>query len=83
MRYFKAKDGKLWSIRLDDGLIDLSVIGRRVGWEALLCETVPNGSQKVVYRPSGWLPLATAEDLAHALADAETVRSRWEEPPLP
>lgn len=83
MRYFKTKDGKLWSIRLDDGLVDVSAIGRRVGWEALLCETVPSGSQKVVYRPAGWLPEATPEDLARALGEAESVRSRWEQPPIP
>jgi hypothetical protein len=80
MRYFKTKDGKLWSIRLDDGLADVSAIGARVGWEALLWETIPSGVQKVVYRPAGWLPEASVDDLARALADAESVRSHWEEP---
>jgi hypothetical protein len=82
MRYFKTHDGKLWCIRLEDGLADASAFPGRVGWEALLFDTVPSALQKVVYRPAGWLPMATPDELARALAEAEVVRARWEAPPM-
>jgi hypothetical protein len=34
-----------------------------------------------VFRPAGWLAVATAGDIAAALNEAESVRTRWEAPP--
>ena len=84
MSYFKANDGRLWSIRLDDGLADASGFPRRIVWEAVLVETVPpSGTQRVVFRPAGWLLIATADDMARALTEAESVRSRWDSAATP
>jgi hypothetical protein len=82
MRTFAGLDGAVWSVRLDDGLATALPQPKRVGWETLLFEMVPSGTQKVVFRPAGWLTQATLTDLTHALREAETVRTRWEAPPL-
>ncbi len=80
MRNFSAQDGRIWNVRLDDGLKSALAQPKRVGWEALLFETVPPATQKVVFRPAGWLPLASLVDLNRALVEAEAVRARWENP---
>lgn len=82
MRYFQSQDGKTWSLRLDNALARTSGFSERVGWEAILFETVPPSDvQKIVFRPAGWLDLASAADMAAALQDAVAVRTRWETPP--
>jgi len=77
MRVFKLADGTSWIARLHDGAEE-SVLEERVGWEAILIESDPVAAvQRLVYRPSGWLSVATPADLATALEEAHTVRSRW------
>lgn len=84
MRYFKSQDERIWTIRLDEELASVSGFPRRVGWEAVLFETQsPGNSQRIAFRPMGWLNQATAEELARALNEAEAVRTHWEAPPLP
>lgn len=83
MKYFKSQDDRIWKVRLDNGLADAAGLSKRVGWEAVLFETVPAGIQRIVYRPAGWLDIARAEDLGKALQEAESVRTRWESPPAP
>ena len=79
MRSFVNGDGRGWKARLDDGLPDASGSPRRVGWEAVLFETTPPGrTQKIAYRPAGWLSSAPVEDLVQALQEAIAVRARWE-----
>lgn len=82
MRNFAAQDGRVWNARLDLGVTRTFSDTKGVGWEAVLFETVPPATQKVVYRPTGWLNRATIIDLNHALLEAESVRARWENPPL-
>jgi hypothetical protein len=83
MREFTTMNGRNWSVRLDDGLADASGFQRRVGWEVVLFVTVPpGGTQKIVHRPSGWLDHASLADLEYALAEAESVRTHWQVPPL-
>ena len=64
-------------VRLDEAVVN-GVPEKRVGWEAVVFETDPPGVQRVVYRPAGWLSLATPTELTAALDEAEAVRTRWE-----
>ena len=83
MRYFHSQDGRTWTLRLDNALAQTSGFSERVGWEAVLFETVPPSDvQKIVFRPAGWLDVATAGDMATALNDAVAVRTRWESPQI-
>ena len=80
MRTFAAQDGAIWSVRLDEGQTRALHRPAKAGWEALLFETA--GTQKVAFRPVGWLTQASLADLNQALREAETVRTRWESPPI-
>jgi hypothetical protein len=82
MRSFSAVDGRVWNARLDNALTSNSAQPNGVGWEAVLFETAPPATQKVVYRPVGWLTQASLGELQRALQEAEAVRARWENPPL-
>ncbi|MEX2283347.1 MAG: hypothetical protein WEE89_12760 [Gemmatimonadota bacterium] len=82
MRNFAAHDGRVWNARLDHTLARSAPASRGSGWEAVLFETIPPATQKVVFRPAGWLPRASLTDLNHALREAEAVRARWENRPL-
>jgi hypothetical protein len=74
MRVFKLSDGSSWTARLHDE----GQPGRRIGWEAILLESTPHAaSQRLVYRPPGWLDAATAGEVAAALEEGVAVRVRW------
>ena len=84
MRYFKSQDDRIWTIRLDDELANTAGFPRRVGWEAVLFEAQASGSsQRITFRPCGWLAQAGADELAKALQEAAAVRTHWEAPPMP
>ena len=77
MRVFKVSDGTSWIARLHDSPDDEGVAAR-TGWEAVLFESGPGAAaQRLVYRPHGWLAVATAEDLAAALDEGVSIRVRW------
>jgi hypothetical protein len=76
MRVFKVADGTSWVARLHDSA-DEAGPAPKAGWEAVVFQSVPSHVAQLVYRPSGWLELATAEELARALADGQTIRVRW------
>lgn len=81
MRVFSSADGRSWCARIDVGADEAGAPSGGVGWEAVLFE--PHGedpTQRLTYRPAGWLAGASDEDLIEALAEAEAVRARWGEP---
>lgn len=77
MRISVQLEGKTWVVRLDEG-VSADAPEQRVGWEAVIFETDPPSVQRVVYRPAGWLNLATPNELTAALGEADAVRTRWE-----
>jgi hypothetical protein len=77
MRVFKLADGTSWVARLNDGP-DAAAAYAGSGWEAILFEASPHAiAQRLVYRPPGWLGVATPEELAAALEEGLSVRARW------
>lgn len=83
MRVFASADGRSWTARVYDGPADERRRAAGVGWEAILFE-VPgeNLTQRIEYRPVGWLARADAVELQRALEQAESVRARWGGQPL-
>lgn len=72
MRKFEDVNGRAWRARLDEG----SAPGG-AAWEIVLFEDDGVRSQRIVYRPAGWLQKAPVQELIDALAEAESVRTRW------
>jgi uncharacterized membrane protein len=74
-------DGKDWVAQLHHGPTkDNGAIGRRAGWEVVQFDTRPPGtSQRISYRPPGWLSNATIAELIEALREGETIRANWHE----
>lgn len=78
MRNFKSQDGSSWIAKIHDGLEEKVSIDSRTGWEVIQFDTDPPGStQRITYRPSGWLNNATLQELIAALQEGETVRASW------
>lgn len=78
MRTFKL-DGKSWVAHIHNSA-DNAVDGGRIGWEVVQFDTDPSGStQRITYRPAGWLNQASVQQLIDALREGETVRAAWRE----
>jgi hypothetical protein len=78
MRLFKL-DGKNWVAHVP-GSAAKEGNGGRAGWEVIQFDTDPSGStQRITYRPAGWLTQASIQDLIDALREGETVRAAWRE----
>ncbi|HEX7117486.1 MAG TPA: hypothetical protein VF212_01780 [Longimicrobiales bacterium] len=77
MRIFTSADGRSWSARVYDGSQDDRIGAPGVGWEAVLFEAADDRTQRLAYRPAGWLAGATVEELRAALEQSEAVRARW------
>lgn len=78
MRSFKL-DGKNWIAHIYDSA-NKDVNGGRIGWEVVQFDTDPSGStQRITYRPAGWLNQASIQQLIEALREGETVRAAWRE----
>lgn len=77
MRVAVEVEGTTWVARPDHGGSEAAP-EERIGWEAVIFETDPPGVQRVVFRPAGWLNLATLNDLVAALREADAVRTRWQ-----
>jgi hypothetical protein len=78
MRTFKL-DGKSWIARIHDSA-NKEGNGGRIGWEVVQFDTNPSGStQRITYRPAGWLTEASINELIDALREGETVRAAWRE----
>lgn len=75
MRVFRVRDGSNWLARPEEAAPGGPP--SRSGWESILFEQQPSGAARLVYRPAGWLDTASEAELAAALAEAESVRSRW------
>lgn len=76
MRVFRVSDGTSWQATLEEPPVTDQQASS--GWEAILFQRgAAGGSQRLVYRPAGWLTAATAEDLETALAEGVAVRTRW------
>ncbi len=76
MRVFTSDDGRSWTAVP----IEVKEIPGPVafGWQAVVFRTVGTASmERIIYRPVGWLPDATPEDLRVALQEADGVRARW------
>ena len=74
MREFIGSDGRVWRARLDEQAAG------GAAWELVLFEA--DGSQvtqRIVFRPVGWLRNAQLAELVSALGEAEAVRTRWGE----
>lgn len=77
MRTFVSEDGRTWVVKLHDGLVN-NPPAERAGWEVIQFDTDPPGTtQRITYRPSGWLQNANIQDLISALQEGETVRASW------
>jgi hypothetical protein len=77
MKIFKL-DGKSWVAQLHDGSADRSTSDVRAGWEVVQFDTQPASvSQRIAYRPPGWLSRASIADLIDALREASAVRTSW------
>ena len=73
MRTFKL-DGKNWVAQIHDGTNKEASIG----WEVIQFDTEPGGAtQKISYRPAGWLGNASIQELIDALKEGESVRTTW------
>ncbi|HEX6940862.1 MAG TPA: hypothetical protein VF158_15705 [Longimicrobiales bacterium] len=78
MRIFMSADGRSWRARVYDGPQDDGIGAPGVGWEAVLFETADDDmTQRLAYRPAGWLTGAALDDLRTALEQSEAVRARW------
>jgi hypothetical protein len=72
-------DGKSWVAHLHHGASS-EANGGRIGWEVVQFDTDPSGStQRITYRPAGWLTQASIQELIDALREGETVRASWRE----
>lgn len=79
MRTFTSEDGTIWVARLHDGLSDAGS-EVRVGWEIIEFDTrTPGSTQRIAYRPSGWLNNATIQELIAALREGDAVRAKWQD----
>jgi hypothetical protein len=77
MRIFKV-DGKDWIAQLHVGRPTSSNVAVRAGWDVIQFDTKPSGStQRIAYRPIGWLQNASIKDLIDAMREGETVRAAW------
>ncbi len=77
MKIFKL-DGKAWVAQLHDGSEKKNTSGARAGWEVIQFDTQPAGnSQRIAYRPPGWLSRASIAELIEALREGESVRAVW------
>jgi hypothetical protein len=77
MRIFKI-DGKEWIAQLHDLPTAKPAEEPRAGWEVVQFDTQPSSNtQRISYRPVGWLAQASLADLIAALREGETVRARW------
>ena len=76
MRVFTSEDGRSWiAVPVEVNEIPGPVA---FGWQAVLFRTVaPDNAERFIYRPVGWLPDATPEDLRTALLEADGVRAHW------
>lgn len=76
MRVFTSEDGRSWTAVP----IEVKEIPGPIafGWQAVLFRAVaPASAERIIYRPVGWLPDATPEDLRAALLEADGVRAHW------
>ena len=77
MRLFKL-DGKDWVAQLHDLPDEKAAPEPRPGWEVIQFDTRPSGTtQRISYRPVGWLAQATIEELIDALREGESVRATF------
>jgi hypothetical protein len=78
MRTFNSEDGRSWTATLHDGLEATALLDTRTGWEIVQFDsTQPGTTQRITYRPSGWLANASIQDLVDALREGESVRASW------
>ena len=71
MRSFKL-DGQNWIAQIHDGK------EASLGWEVIQFDTEPGGStQKISFRPAGWLGNASIQELIDALKEGDSVRASW------
>lgn len=77
MRIFKV-DGKDWIAQLHVGRQANGNTAVRAGWDVIQFDTKPSGTtQRIAYRPIGWLQNASITDLIDAMREGETVRAAW------
>lgn len=77
MREFKSQDGKTWVARIHDGIAEATPVEARTGWEVIQFDAETGTTQRIAYRPSGWLSNASIKDLIEALGEGENVRAKW------
>lgn len=77
MREFKSEDGKTWIARIHDGKDDDAPVDARTGWEVVQFDTTTGMTQRIAYRPSGWLANASIQELIEALREGDNVRATW------
>lgn len=77
MREFKSQDGKSWIARIHDGKAEASPVDARTGWEVIQFDAETGKTQRIAYRPSGWLTNASIQELIEALDEGENVRAKW------
>jgi hypothetical protein len=79
MKKFKI-DGKEWIAQLHDLPAAKTAEEPRAGWEVVQFDTQPSSNtQRISYRPVGWLAQASIAELVDALREGATVRARWHE----
>lgn len=79
MRIFKI-DGKQWIAQLHDLPAAKPAVEPRAGWEVVQFDTQPSShTQRISYRPVGWLAQASIAELIDALREGESVRVCWHE----
>jgi len=77
MRVFRISDGSSWTARVQEGATDV-VAEPRPGYDAIVFDADPvAATQRLVYRPPGWLEQASVADLVAALEEGVVVRARW------
>jgi hypothetical protein len=80
MRTFTSEDGITWTARLHDGVANAAADQQRVGWEIIEFDPeTPGTTQRIAYRPPGWLLNASLRELIDALREADVVRASWRE----
>lgn len=78
MRTFTSEDGLTWTARLHDGIAEAASNQKRVGWEIIEFDPARSGTtQRIAYRPPGWLLNASLRELIDALREADAVRAAW------
>jgi hypothetical protein len=71
-------DGKDWVAQLHDGSEKKITVEVRAGWEVVQFNThSPGNTQRISYRPAGWLSQASIAELIQALRDGNAVRANW------